>query len=82
MQRKPLFDSGLLAEDVAAKGWQPADLAIRAGVARSSVSRFLSGDYQTARMAAKLAAALGYSVRRYIVRAGATTTSPTTQEAA
>lgn len=56
-----------MQRDIAAKGWQPTDLADRAGVARSTVSRFLNGQFQTARVAKKLAAALGYSVRRYIV---------------
>ena len=50
-------------------GWQPADLADHAEVARSTVSRFLSGAQQTNRTAKKLASALGYSVRRYLRRA-------------
>lgn len=67
MSRTVHFDAERMREDIAAKGWQPADLADRAGVARSSVGRFLSGEYQTARMAARLAKTLGYSVRRYLV---------------
>jgi len=63
------FDVAQMQQDIAAKGWQPADLADRAGVARSTVSRFLNGDFQTARTAKKLAETLGYSVRRYILTA-------------
>jgi transcriptional regulator with XRE-family HTH domain len=54
-----------MQDDMALKGWQPTDLAQRADVARSTVSRFLSGESQTSRVAKKLAEALGYSVRRY-----------------
>lgn len=61
------FDIERLTADLAAKGWQPADLADRAGVARSTVSRFLSGEFQTNRMAKRLAETLGYSVKRYLV---------------
>ncbi|HYE86529.1 MAG TPA: helix-turn-helix transcriptional regulator [Vicinamibacterales bacterium] len=70
MSRATRYDVGRLLDDIALRGWQPADLADRAGVARSTVSRFLSGDFQTARTAKKLADALGYSVRRYLVTAG------------
>jgi len=63
------FNVAQMQHDIAARGWQPADLADKAGVARSTVSRFLNGEFQTARMAKRLAQALGYSVRRYIVTA-------------
>lgn len=52
---------------MAAKGFIKKDLAARARVSPMVVTRFLSGERQTARAAKKLAAALGYSVRRYIV---------------
>ena len=61
------FDTARLLQDLAEKGWQPADLADRAGVARSTVSRFLSGELQTNRMGKRLAETIGYSVKRYIV---------------
>lgn len=67
MQQSVKFNTAQMQQDIAAKGWQPADLADRAGVARSTVSRFLSGDFQTARTAKKLAGALGHSVRRYLL---------------
>lgn len=61
------FDIGQMQTDMDAKGWQPTDLADRAEVAPSTVSRFFSGEIQTARTAKKLAKALGYSVRRYLI---------------
>lgn len=56
-----------MREDMAAKGFLKKDLAERAGVSAMAVTRFLSGERQTARMVKKLAAALGHSTRRYIV---------------
>jgi transcriptional regulator with XRE-family HTH domain len=67
MSQAPQFDVARLRYDLASKGWQPADLADRAGVARSTVSRFLNGEFQTSRMAKRLAETLGYSVRRYLI---------------
>lgn len=61
------FNAALLAEDVALRGWLPIDLARRADVSDMTVYRFLSGERQTARSAKKLAEALGYTVRRYLV---------------
>lgn len=61
------FNTQLLAEDMAIKGWSKLDLANRASVADMTVIRFLRGDQQTARTAKKLATALGYSVRRYLI---------------
>lgn len=61
------WDIAKLTDDIAGRGWQPTDLADAAGVARSTVTRFLNGDFQTARTAKKLAEALGYSVRRYLI---------------
>ena len=66
MKRTRRFDIAQMQRDMDLKGWQPADLADRAGVARSTVSRFLAGEFQTARTAKKLAEALGYTVRRYL----------------
>ncbi len=69
MQRKPGFDVVRMQDDMAAKGWQATDLASRAKVAVSSVTRFFSGESRTAPMAKKLAKALGYSLSRYLIRA-------------
>lgn len=62
------FNTQLLAEDLAVKGWNKLELACRAGVSDMTVIRFLRGERQTNRTAKKLAGALGYSVRRYLVR--------------
>ncbi len=65
------FDIVLLAEDIALRGWLPADLARKAEVSHMAVYRFLDGRHQTPRTAKKLADALGYSVRRYLIRSKA-----------
>jgi transcriptional regulator with XRE-family HTH domain len=62
------FDVGLMQEDMAAKGWLQSDLASAASVSDMTVTRFFRGDHRTNRTAKKLARALGYSVRRYLVR--------------
>lgn len=68
MPRRYQFDTALIEDDMVERGWQPADLAGHALVSRSSVTRFLRGEFQTPRMAAKLATALGFPVRKYVVR--------------
>lgn len=60
------YNVALMCEDMAAKGFIKKDLAAKAGVSAMAVTRFLRGDRQTARMAKRLATALGQSVRRYI----------------
>ncbi len=70
MALKPItYDVDRLAEDIALKGWMASDMARAADVSASTVSLFLNGKHQTAKTAAKLARALGYSVRRYLVTA-------------
>lgn len=61
------FNAQLIAEDMAIRGWQKVELAEKAGVADMTVIRFLRGERQTAKTAKKLARALGYSVRRYLI---------------
>ena len=61
------YDIARLAEDMAARGWLPAELARRAGVSKMTVSRVLRQAAQTAPTMAKLADALGYSTRRYLI---------------
>jgi len=62
------YNRQLLAEDMAAMGWTKRDLALRAGVSDMTVIRFLRGDHQhTGPTMKKLATALGWDVRRYIV---------------
>lgn len=70
----PGYDVALIQNDMAVKGWLPVDLARRAGVSHMTVSRFISGERQTARMGKKLATALGYSLRRYLVASREVTT--------
>jgi plasmid maintenance system antidote protein VapI len=60
------YDVARMQHDMASKGWQPIDLAAKARVNKATVSRFFDGSFQTPRTAAKLARALGYSVRRYL----------------
>jgi len=61
------YDVAKMLRDMALKGWQPTDLARAADVSDMTVSRFLRGGTQTARTAHKLATALGYQVRRYLL---------------
>lgn len=68
MQRVVRYNVVLLQRDMAERGWQPTDLAARAGVATSTVTRFLNGEFQTAKTAMKLAHALGReTTRRYLL---------------
>lgn len=62
------YDTALLAQDMAVKGWLDKDLAREADVADRTVARFLTGQIQTAKTLKKLARALGRSTSRYIVR--------------
>lgn len=63
----PRYDVAKMRDDMAAKGWLATDVARRARVSDMAVSRFLRQEAQNARTAAKLAKALGYSVRRYLI---------------
>jgi transcriptional regulator with XRE-family HTH domain len=62
----PEYDVALFKADMTEKGWLPVDLARKARVSHMTVSRFFSGERQTARTAKKLAGALGHSLRRYL----------------
>jgi transcriptional regulator with XRE-family HTH domain len=62
------FRVTLLEEDMAAKGLNASGLARLAKCAVPTVTRFLSGEAQTAKTLAKLAGALGHDAERYIVR--------------
>lgn len=67
MANTVLFNTSLMEEDMAAKGWSRAEFARRARVSEMRVSRFFRGDYQTNETAGILARALGRNPRRYIV---------------
>lgn len=57
-----------LTADMALRGWDVAEGARAAGLSYKTADRFLRGEVQTPKTAAKLAAALGYDVDRYLVR--------------
>ena len=61
------FNTQLLAEDMAIKGWNKLDLSQAAGLSAMTVIRFLRGDNQTAKTAHKIARALNRSIKRYII---------------
>jgi len=69
------FNAQLMAEDLALKGWTKAEFAEHAGVTDMTVIRFLRGERQTAITAKKLAKALGYSTRRYLLASVAARTA-------
>lgn len=66
--KKPQYDVARMLDDMADLGLQPAEVARRAGLHKSTVSRFLDGDFRTAPTAKRIAEALGHSVRRYVIR--------------
>ncbi len=70
LQRTAAYDVARMKDDMAAKGWQPVDLArkCRPVAAASSVTRFFSGEFQTARMAKRLSKALGKTADHYLIR--------------
>lgn len=64
---RPRYDAAKMVRDMALKGWMATDLARAARVSDMTVSRFLKGDTQTERVGGRLARALGYSPRRYLL---------------
>lgn len=73
MSQTTRYDTDRMRDDMAAAGMQPVDLArkCKPPVAPSTVTRFLDGDVQTARMAKRFARALKQDVERYLVRSAA-----------
>lgn len=65
--RNPGYDVARMRDDIAGRGWLPTDLARAARVSDMTVSRFLRRERQTAKTAKKLAEAMGFSIRRYLV---------------
>lgn len=65
--KRSLYHIGLLELDMRLKGWINADLARAAKVSPPTLTRFLRGEIQSARTAAKLAKALGQPLSRYVV---------------
>lgn len=76
---KPVWDTQLMREDAAEKGWNVLDVAEEVvrrarkrrakAPARATVYRFFDGQFQTPRVASLIAAAIGQPLRRYLVRA-------------
>lgn len=64
-KRRARFDADRLIADMARRGWNNAELARAAGVSEMTVARFLSGEIQTAKMAGRFAASMGFSKGRY-----------------
>lgn len=66
-QPRVIWDTKRVVTDMALRTppWNTAQLAKRAGLHYKTVDRFLNGEVQTAKTAAKIADAMGYSVRRY-----------------
>jgi hypothetical protein len=60
------FDAKRLDRDAIARGWNWRTLAKHAGVAPSTVGRFMYGTFQTPDTAKKLADAVGYPLQRYM----------------
>ena len=71
MLNTPHYDVDRMQRDMVAKGWQPVDLARKADVSASSVTRFFSGEFQTPRMAKRLSKALGRGAAFYLVQEAA-----------
>jgi transcriptional regulator with XRE-family HTH domain len=72
MQPVVEYDVTQMQRDMVGKGWQSSDLARRAGVSKSTVSRFFDGSFQTPPTAKKIAKALGFPLRRYLIELQAT----------
>lgn len=68
-ERRITYDTDRIREDISLRGWMQNDLARAAGVSEQAISYFMSGRVQTARTAGKIARALGYTVKRYLISA-------------
>lgn len=67
MMTAPRYDVDRMYRDMVAKGWQAIELARRSKVSPSTVTRFLSGEYQTPKMAKRLSRALGHGPAHYLL---------------
>jgi plasmid maintenance system antidote protein VapI len=70
MKLQVKWNVGRIWLDMAERSWNSRDLARVADVHEATISRFLNGHVQTPAVAGKIAAALGYSTRRYLKRDG------------
>lgn len=67
MMTAPRYDVERMFRDIVGKGWQANELARRAKVSPSTVTRFLSGEFQTPKMAKRLSKALGHGPAHYLI---------------
>lgn len=63
------FDVAKLEQDVASRGWLPTDLARASGLTDMTITRVLRGERKNPRTWDQIAKSMGYSVRRYLVKA-------------
>jgi hypothetical protein len=66
--KRPTWNSQLLRDDAAARGWNNLQLAKEAGVAVMSVTRAYRGE-ASPKMMRRFALAIGKPVSRYLIRA-------------
>ena len=65
--RRARYDNERMFNDLVRRGWEAKDLAQKANVSHMTVSRFLSGQVQTVKMAARLSKALGHPPDHYLL---------------
>lgn len=68
MTPRPHYNTQKLIEDLALRGWNYTAAARETGLSVKTVAAFIQGHIQTPKTCAKLAGALGYSTRRYLIR--------------
>ena len=62
------YDTQKMVEDMALRGLNLTALADVAGLSVKTVAAFIAGKTQTAKCGQRIALALGYSTRRYLIR--------------
>lgn len=72
MQVTHAYDVVAMQNDMADRGWLPADLAHRARVSHMTIARFFDRKHQTPRTAKKISAALGKAPGYYRIRVNQT----------
>jgi DNA-binding phage protein len=67
METAYAFDVDKMRGDIAAKGWLPTDLARVAGFHDETIARHLRGDRSNPRTVKRMAEALGFGIKRYLI---------------
>ena len=67
-RHRVFYNTALMEEDAAERGWNYAYIARVIHRDRSTVTRFFAGEIQTAKVAKELAEAFGHPVSRYLIR--------------